>query len=66
MDKTKVIQALNILAQERHLKIFRLLLGKCPMGIIMGAIGDALQLSHAALSLHWVNILKIEDLMIKI
>ncbi|MBL8687320.1 MAG: hypothetical protein JNK86_07660 [Alphaproteobacteria bacterium] len=66
MDKTQVIQAPNILAQERHLKIFRLLPGKCPMGIIMGAIGNELQLPHANLSLQWVNILKIEDLMIKI
>ena len=52
MDKTHVIQALGALAQESRLEIFRLLVEKGPAGIIMGAIGKALQLPHTTLSFH--------------
>lgn len=52
MDKTGVIQALAALAQESRLEIFRLLVEKGPAGLMMGAIGDTLQLPHATLSFH--------------
>lgn len=52
MDKLKVIDALGALAQESRLDIFRLLVEKGPDGIMMGAIGEALNLPHATLSFH--------------
>jgi DNA-binding transcriptional ArsR family regulator len=52
MDKLTVIRALDALAQESRLDIFRLLVEKGPDGIMMGAIGDTLKLPHATLSFH--------------
>lgn len=52
MDKLNVISALGALAQESRLDIFRLLVEKGPDGIMMGAIGEALDLPHATLSFH--------------
>ncbi len=52
MDKLKVIDALGALAQESRLDIFRLLVEEGPDGMMMGSIGEALDLPHATLSFH--------------
>ena len=52
MDKIKVIEALGALAQESRLDIFHLLVKKGPNGMVMGAIGEALNLPHTTLSFH--------------
>lgn len=52
MDKAKVIGALKALAQESRLDIFRLLVEKGPEGLMMGAVGEVLDLPHATLSFH--------------
>ncbi len=52
MDKLNVISALNALAQESRLDIFRLLIEKGPEGLMVGAIGKNLGLPHATLSFH--------------
>jgi DNA-binding transcriptional ArsR family regulator len=52
MDKLKVIEALGALAQESRLDIFRLLVEKGQDGMMMSAIGEALDLPHATLSFH--------------
>ncbi len=52
MDKVKVIEALGALAQESRIDIFRLLVERGPGGIMMGMIGEMLNLPHATLSFH--------------
>lgn len=52
MDKLSVISALDALAQESRLDVFRLLVEKGPEGIMMGTIGEALNLPHTTLSFH--------------
>lgn len=52
MDKSNVIAALDALAQESRLDIFRLLVEKGPAGLMVGAIGEKLTLPHATLSFH--------------
>lgn len=52
MDKLKVINALDALAQESRLDIFRLLVEKGPEGYAVGMIGEKLGLPHATLSFH--------------
>lgn len=52
MDKLKVIEALSALAQESRLDIFRLLIEMGTEGMMMGAIGEKLDLPHATLSFH--------------
>lgn len=52
MDKKKVIKALDALAQESRLDIFRLLVETGPDGMMMGVIGEKLDLPHATLSFH--------------
>ncbi|MAU40089.1 MAG: transcriptional regulator [Kordiimonas sp.] len=52
MDKLNVINALDALAQESRLDIFRLLVEKGPEGYAVGLIGEKLGLPHATLSFH--------------
>jgi len=52
MDKLDVINALDALAQESRLDIFRLLVEKGPAGYAVGLIGEKLGLPHATLSFH--------------
>lgn len=52
MDKIEVIKALGALAQESRLDIFRLLVEKGAAGMMMGAIGETLDIPHATLSFH--------------
>jgi DNA-binding transcriptional ArsR family regulator len=52
MDKLNVIIALNALAQESRLDIFRLLVERGSEGCIVGVIGEKLDLPHATLSFH--------------
>jgi DNA-binding transcriptional ArsR family regulator len=52
LDTTKALAALDALAQETRLAIFRLLIQKGPEGMQVGAIADALQLANATLSFH--------------
>jgi len=52
MDVSDVIGALDALAQESRLAIFRLLVEAGPEGLMMGAIGERLDLPHATLSFH--------------
>lgn len=52
MDKKNVIAALDALAQESRLDIFRLLVETGPEGLMVGAIGERLGLPHATLSFH--------------
>lgn len=52
MDKLSVIDALDALAQESRLDIFRLLIEKNPEGYMVGEIGKKLDLPNATLSFH--------------
>lgn len=52
MDTIQVINALDALAQESRLAIFRLLVQTGPEGCKVGAIGETLGLPHATLSFH--------------
>lgn len=52
MEKMNVISALDALAQETRLDIFRLLIEKGPNGLMVGAIGQELALPNATLSFH--------------
>ena len=52
MDKLDVINTLDALAQESRLDIFRLLVEVGTDGLMVGKIGDALNLPHATLSFH--------------
>lgn len=52
MDKSKVISALDALAQENRMDIFHLLVEKGPEGYMVGTIGEILNLPHATLSFH--------------
>ena len=47
-----MIEALDALAQESRLDIFRLLVETGPDGMMMGAVGEKLGLPHATLSFH--------------
>ena len=47
-----MIEALDALAQESRLDIFRLLVETGPGGMMMGAVGEKLGLPHATLSFH--------------
>lgn len=52
MDKINVISALDALAQESRLDIFRLLVEVGPEGLMVSAIREKLELPHATLSFH--------------
>lgn len=52
MDTLLVIRALDALAQESRLAIFRLLVERGPQGLMVGEIGTQLGLAHATLSFH--------------
>jgi DNA-binding transcriptional ArsR family regulator len=52
METKQAIQALQALAQESRLSIFRLLVQAGPQGLAAGAIGEALDLPPATLSFH--------------
>jgi DNA-binding transcriptional ArsR family regulator len=52
MEKVDVITALNALAQETRLDIFRYLVQIGPEGVAAGQIADALGLPSATLSFH--------------
>lgn len=52
MDKINVITALDALAQESRLDIFKLLVERGPEGYMVGVIGKKLGLPHATLSFH--------------
>jgi ArsR family transcriptional regulator len=52
MEKVDVIIALNALAQETRLDIFRYLVQRGPAGVPAGQIGDYLKLPPATLSFH--------------
>jgi len=52
MDTKKVISALSALAQDTRLAIFRLLIAVGQNGMMVGAIGEKLNIPHATLSFH--------------
>ena len=52
METTAVLSALNGLAQDTRLAIFRLLVERGPEGLAAGDIAEALGLANATLSFH--------------
>jgi ArsR family transcriptional regulator, arsenate/arsenite/antimonite-responsive transcriptional repressor len=52
METATVLSALNGLAQETRLAIFRLLVERGPEGLAAGEIAEALALANATLSFH--------------
>lgn len=60
MDKLKVINTLDALAQESRLDIFRLLVQAGTNGLMVGKIGSVLNLPHATLSFHLDKLHKAE------
>jgi ArsR family transcriptional regulator, arsenate/arsenite/antimonite-responsive transcriptional repressor len=52
METIKVIAALDALAQESRLAIFRLLIEIAPEGMMVGAIGEHMDMPAATLSFH--------------
>jgi ArsR family transcriptional regulator, arsenate/arsenite/antimonite-responsive transcriptional repressor len=52
MDTINVIAALDALAQESRLAIFRLLIEIAPEGMMVGAIGEHMGMPAATLSFH--------------
>lgn len=52
MDKLNIISALDALAQEKRLDIFRLLVEKGSEGCMLGTIGKKLGMPNATLSFH--------------
>lgn len=52
MEKKAVIDALDALAHDTRLDIFRLLVGTGPNGLMIGEIGRRLALPGATLSFH--------------
>src|SRR6202165_5289616 len=52
MESKAAVRALNALAQETRLAIYRLLVERGPAGSAAGKIGDALKLAPATLSFH--------------
>lgn len=52
MDKQQIIAALNALAQETRLDIFRYLVEASPHGVPAGQIGERLNVPWATLSFH--------------
>jgi DNA-binding transcriptional ArsR family regulator len=52
MEKISVIKALDALAHDTRLDIFRLLVGTGPKGLMMGEVGQRLDLPGATLSFH--------------
>jgi ArsR family transcriptional regulator, arsenate/arsenite/antimonite-responsive transcriptional repressor len=52
MDTISVIAALDALAQESRLAIFRLLIEIAPEGMMVGAIGEHMGMPAATLSFH--------------
>ncbi|PHS28459.1 MAG: transcriptional regulator [Robiginitomaculum sp.] len=52
MDTKAVIRALDALAQESRLAIFRLLIETAPKGMMVGAIGEHMDMPATTLSFH--------------
>src|SRR6202521_2589801 len=52
MESKAAVRALNALAQETRLAIYRILVERGPAGSAAGKIGDALELPPATLSFH--------------
>lgn len=52
MDKITAIKALDALAQEKRLDIFRLLLAKNPNGLMVGDIAKKMEMAPTTLSFH--------------
>jgi len=52
MDTKNVITALDALAQESRLAIFRLLIEVAPEGMMVGAIGEHMDIPATTLSFH--------------
>ncbi len=52
MDIKNVVHALDALAQENRLSIFRLLIEIAPKGMMVGAIGEHMGMPAATLSFH--------------
>jgi ArsR family transcriptional regulator, arsenate/arsenite/antimonite-responsive transcriptional repressor len=52
MDTSNVIRALDALAQESRLAIFRLLIEVAPKGMMVGAIGEQMGMPLTTLGFH--------------
>lgn len=52
MDETRAVLALQALAQETRLAVFRLLVGAGPSGMPAGTIAERLQVPPSTLSFH--------------
>ena len=52
MDNLKTIAALDALAQEKRLDIYRLLLAETPNGLMVGDIAKKMEMAPTTLSFH--------------
>lgn len=58
MDSTAIVTALNALAHEHRLKVFRMLVEAGPEGLTAGAISSELEAKPSALSFHLKDLLR--------
>jgi ArsR family transcriptional regulator len=58
MDSTAIVTALDALAHEHRLKIFRMLVQVGPEGLTAGAISSELEVKPSALSFHLKDLVR--------
>lgn len=60
MDSTTIVTALDALAHEHRLKVFRMLVQAGPEGLTAGAISSKLEVKPSALSFHLKDLVRAE------
>lgn len=60
MDSTAIVTALNALAHERRLEVFRQLVQAGPEGLTAGTLSGRLDVSPSALSFHLKDLVRAE------
>jgi ArsR family transcriptional regulator len=58
MDSTAIVTALDALAHEHRLKVFRMLVQAGPEGLTAGAISSGLEVKPSALSFHLKDLVR--------
>ena len=58
MDSTAIVAALDALAHEHRLKVFRMLVQAGPAGLTAGALSSGLEVKPSALSFHLKDLVR--------
>jgi ArsR family transcriptional regulator len=58
MDSTAIVNALDALAHEHRLKVFRMLVQAGPEGLTAGAMSSEMQVKPSALSFHLKDLVR--------